>query len=406
MAKQKKQKKWIKYRHKIVRNILYVILYPYSVIRYGIKIDKFKEQGKRPYLILLNHQTPFDQFFVGISFKHPIYYLATEDLFSNGFISKVIKFLIAPIPIKKQTTDVTAVMNCLRVARQGGTICIAPEGNRTYSGKTEYMNPAIVPLAKKLGLPIALYRIEGGYGAEPRWSDVIRRGKMHSYVYRVIEPEEYKNMNDDELYSAIKEGLYVNEAVADITYKSNKKAEYLERAIYVCPYCGLSEFESNGNIARCKKCDRKITYNDDKTLSGVGFQFPFKFVNDWYEHQCKVVANTDLTGYLQTPIYSEKVKVSEVIIYQKKVPLKSLTTLSVYGDRFVINEGLDNMQIIPFSSTSAVSVLGRNKLNIYFDKKVYQIRAGKRFNALKYVNIYYSYKNIKLENSNDKFLGL
>lgn len=401
-----KQKKWIKYRHRIVRNILYVILYPYSVIRYRIKIDKFKEQGNRPYLILINHQTPFDQFFVGISFKNPIYYLATEDLFSNGFISKVIRFLIAPIPIKKQTTDVTAVMNCLRVARQGGTICIAPEGNRTYSGKTEYMNPAIVPLAKKLGLPIALYRIEGGYGAEPRWSDVIRRGKMHSYVYRVIEPEEYKNMSDDELYGAIKDGLYVNEALTDITYKSNKKAEYLERAIYVCPYCGLSEFKSNGNLVECKKCNCKIAYNDDKTLSGIGFEFPFEFVNDWYEYQCKVIANTDLANYIHTPLYSEDVQISEVIIYKKKMPLKKLTKLSVYGDRFVINDGLDNMQVIPFAQTSAVSVLGRNKLNIYFDKKVYQIRAGKRFNALKYVNIYYSYKDIKLENSDEKFLGL
>ena len=406
MTSKKKQKRWLKFRHRIVRNILYVILYPYSVIRYGIKIDKFKEQGKRPYLILLNHQTPFDQFFVGISFKKPIYYPATEDLFSNGFISKVIKFLIAPIPIKKQTTDVTAVMNCLRVARQGGTICIAPEGNRTYSGKTEYMNPAIVPLAKKLGLPIALYRIEGGYGAEPRWSDVIRRGKMHSYVYRVIEPDEYKLMSDDELYNAIKTGLYVNEAVADITYKSNKKAEYLERAIYVCPYCSLSEFESSGNVVECKKCHKKIAYNDDKTLSGVGFEFPFKFVNDWYMHQCKVVADLDLSSFLDTPLYSESVQVKEVIIYNKKVPLKHLNKLSVYGDRFVINEGLENEIVMPFKDTSAVSVLGRNKLNIYFGKTVYQIRYGKRFNALKYVNIYYSSKNIKSDGSDEKFLGL
>jgi hypothetical protein len=50
-------------------------------------------------------------------------------------------------------------MNCLRVAREGGTIALAPEGNRTYSGKTEYMNPAIAALARKLALPIALYSV-------------------------------------------------------------------------------------------------------------------------------------------------------------------------------------------------------------------------------------------------------
>lgn len=401
-----KKKRWMKFRHRIVRNIAYIILYPYSVIRYGIKIDKFKEQNNRAYLILLNHQTPFDQFFVGISFKGPVYYLATEDIFSNGFVSKLIRFIIAPIPIKKQTTDIAAVMNCMRVAKEGGTLCIAPEGNRTYSGKTEYMNPAIVPLAKKLKLPIALYRIEGGYGSEPRWSDKIRKGKMHSFVSRVIEPEEYNNMSDDELYNAIKQGLYVNEAVVDYTYKSNKRAEYLERAVYVCPYCNLSEFESNGHIIECKKCHRKIEYNLDKTLKGVGFDFPFTFVNDWYEYQSKFVSDLDLTQYLDTPLYRDNVSISQVIVYKRKVPIKDFNTATLYGDRIVINEGAQNMQIFSFEDISAVSVLGRNKLNIYYDKKVYQLRGGKRFNALKYVNIYYCYKNIDKGDGNGKFLGL
>ena len=47
-------------------------------------------------------------------------------------------------------------MNCIRVAREGGTIAMAPEGNRTFGGSTGYMNNAIVPLAKKLGLPTNL----------------------------------------------------------------------------------------------------------------------------------------------------------------------------------------------------------------------------------------------------------
>ena len=101
-----KKKKWIKFRHRVVRNIAYAVLYPYSKWKYGIKIQRFKEQGNRAYLILLNHQTTFDQFFVGMSFKGPVYYLATEDIFSLGWISSVIRWIVAPIPIKKQTTDV------------------------------------------------------------------------------------------------------------------------------------------------------------------------------------------------------------------------------------------------------------------------------------------------------------
>ena len=98
----KQKKKWIRFRHRVVTKVAFVLLYPYIKLKYGIQIEKFRQQGDRAYLILLNHQTPFDQFFVGISFlKRPVYYLATEDIFSLGWISKVIRWLIAPIPIKK-----------------------------------------------------------------------------------------------------------------------------------------------------------------------------------------------------------------------------------------------------------------------------------------------------------------
>ena len=56
--------------------------------------------------------------------------------------------------------------------------------------------------------------------------------------------------------------------------------------------------------------------------------------------------------------------------------------------------------------TSAVTVLGRNKVNIYFKDHVYQLKGSKRFNALKYVNIFNRYKNICEGNEHGKFLGL
>ena len=264
--KKKKKQPWMKKRHAVITAVAKVVARPFIVRKYNVKIEKFKEQGNRQYLILMNHQTAFDQFFVGMAFKGPVYYVASEDLFSKGWVSSLIKFLVEPIPIKKQTTDVRAVMNCIRVAREGGSICIAPEGNRTYSGRTEYMSPAIIPLAKKMGMPILLYRLEGGYGVLPRWGDVVRRGKMRCYVSRVIMPEEYKAMTDEELYEVVKEGLYVNEACVDGEYRHRKTAEYLERLLYVCPHCGLSTFESHGDTVTCTACGRKARYTPTKEL--------------------------------------------------------------------------------------------------------------------------------------------
>lgn len=71
---------------------------------------------------------------------------------------------------KKQTTDIQAVRNCYRVAK------------------------------------------EGGYGVQPRWCDKVRKGKMRAYFSRVMMPEEYKEMSNDELYDIIQKELYVNDA--------------------------------------------------------------------------------------------------------------------------------------------------------------------------------------------------
>ncbi len=403
----KKKEKWMKPRHKVVWGILYPILKLITLIKFPIRVERYREQGKRPYLILMNHQTPFDQFFVCMAFHGPIYFIATEDILSNGIISKIIKWAVAPIPIKKQAGDFSAVMTTLRVAREGATIAMAPEGNRTYSGKTEYINPAVAGLAKKMKLPIALFRIEGGYGMEPRWSNVTRYGtKMRGYVSRVIEPEEYASLSNDELYELIKEGLFVDEGKADGVFRSSKRAEYLERAVYVCPFCGLSEFESHGNEAECKSCHRKIVYGEDKTITGIGYEFPFRFMTQWYDYQADFINNLDILQHVDEPAFRDTSNLFEVILNKRKVSLRKNAQLHLYGDRVVIDEGREDAVVFPFAEVTAVSVLGRNKLNIYHGTNVYQFKGSKRFNALKYVHFYYRHKNISRGETNGKFLGL
>ena len=399
-----KKESWRKPRHRVVRTLLGPFVWLYVYAKYGIRVKRFREQGDRAYLILMNHQTPLDQFFVALAFRGPVYYLATEDLFSMGWVSSLIRWLVEPIPIKKQTSDIAAVRNCIRVAREGGTIAMAPEGNRTYSGQTEYINPAIAGLARKLKLPIALFRIEGGYGVEPRWSDVTRRGPMRACVSQVIEPEDYADLTAGELCRKIEEGLYVDEAVADGPYRSSRRAEYLERAIYVCPFCGLAPFESHGNEITCTKCGAVIEYGEDKTLKGK--DFPFPFVKQWYQYQQEYVNSLDLTAMVSEPLFRDRAKVSEVIPNKRKEPLRADAQLRLYGDRVTVDEGTEEERVFLFEETSALTVLGRNKLNIYHNKKIYQFKGGKRFNALKYVNFYHRHKNIVRGNTDGKFLGL
>ncbi len=402
--KNNKNKKWTKFRHKVVRLIIPIFLFPVCYLRYHVKIEKHKNK-KKQYLILYNHQTAFDQFFVAMTFKQVIYYVASEDLFSKGFVSSLLRYLVAPIPIKKQSTDMRAVMNCIKVAREGGSIAIAAEGNRTFSGKTEYINPAIVPLAKKLGLPIALFHITGGYGVHPRWADNVRKGQMSCYVARVIDPEEYNALSDGEMYELIKNGLYVNEARADSAFYSKHLAENLERAFYYCPYCGLSEFKSNGDIVECKHCGRKIRYLPTKEFRGVGFEFPYRFATEWYDAQSAYMNSIDTRTLTEKPVYTEGSSFIRVIPYKNKEILAENAEISLYGDKITVKYDADEM-IFPFEHVRAVTILGRNKVNIYIKDDIYQLKGPKEMNGVKYVHFFNRHKNILKGNENVQFLGL
>lgn len=397
---KKKKKKWIKFRHRVIRNLVCPILGTVSRIKYGAKVRPFREQGKRQYLILFNHQTAFDQFFVGMAFRGPVYYLASEDLFSNGWISRLLEWAVAPIPIKKQTGDAQAVYQCLRVCREGGTIALSPEGNRTYCGKTGYIKPSVVKLVRAMKLPLALFRIEGGYGVQPRWSDVTRKGGLTAGVSRVVEPEAYNQMTDDELLELITRELMVDEGTADRAFAHKNNAEYLERAVYVCPWCGLSEWESSGDLIGCKRCGRHVRHLPTKELVGVEEPFPFRFVTEWYQHQCDYVNQLNPDDYVEEPMYRDRVDLYEVALYKRKKLLKKDVCLSLYGDRIELGD-----RKLPFSQLQ-VTILGRNKLNFYFEDQLYQVKGEKRFNALKYVNMAHRYKNVSEGNENGEFLGL
>ena len=401
------QKTWTKPRHLVMTELARPILRLVASLQYHIRIDRFAEQGSRNWLILSNHQTDFDQFFVGLAFRRPVYYVALEDLFSNGFVSRLISWAVAPIPFMKAATDVRAVMNCIRIAREGGSIALFPEGNRTYSGRTCYIKPSVAALAKKLGLPIAIFRIEGGYGVKPRWADTSRRGKMRAGVRRVIEPEEYQNLSKEELYELICRELWVDEAADTGLFPSKTAAEGLERVLYLCPDCGISEFSTHGDVLTCKHCGRQHRYLPNKQLEALEGETKFRYVADWYDYQEASVRTLDLAPYTEQALFRDSADLSEVIVYHRKKLLQKNTPVSIYGDRLELG-GENNKTVLPYSEIRAMACIAGHKLNIFHQNRILQLKGGKSFNALKYCNIFYHAKFTKEEHSDGEFqfLGL
>ena len=222
---------------------------------------------------------------------------------------------------------------------------------------------------------------------------------MRAFVSRVIEPDELAAMTNEDLYDTICRELDVREDTVDGEFYSDHMAEYIERAMYVCPKCGLSTFFSQGNLTTCQTCGLTVRHLPTKELEGT--DFPFRFAADWYQYQCDYVNQLDTRMHHETALYQDTVQLWQVFVNKNRKLRKDAAVVALYGNRIEIDG-----TAYPFSELSAVTVLGKNKVNLYWGKELYQLKGDAHFNALKYVNIYHRHKNIEAGEEHGKFLGL
>lgn len=399
-------KNWVKKRHSLIYGIAKKPVHAYLKKRCGFTFAPF-DADDEPYLFLSNHQTPLDQFFIEMPIKKYAYVVASEDIFSIR-LGKLLSWALAPVPLVKGRKNVSTILTCRRIAAQNKSIMLFPEGNRTYSGKTEYIAPAIAKMVKALKLPVAFLIIRGGYGVRPRWSEEYRTGKVRASVESVLTPDQYSSMSDEQLYDEIKDRLFVDESRDDgETYDCAHRAEYLERALFYCPHCGMSRFESHGHELTCTKCGVTVFYGTDKQFkTSDGTPPTFKNVNEWYEAQRKFVVDY-VADDNDSALTDDECAIYDVLLMKGKKPLYKKSHLTLYPDKIVIATKNGKIKKEFLTEITSMAVLGKNKLELFVDDKVFQVVGNERFNAVKYVNFFFKYKNQK-EGIYDygQFLGL
>lgn len=396
--------KWIKKRHQITMGIIRLIIRPIAYFKFGFRYQKLPD--KKQYLILSNHQTVWDQFLVGLMCSNKTYFVMSDDLTTIKFFSKLLKFLLHPIPYKKSSTDFTILRSCRQVVSEKGSVMIFPEGNRTYSGKTEYINPTIIKMMKFLKLPVAIIHLEGGYGKFPRWANKSRKGHFVGNVYKIYQYEEYKDLDDKKLYEQICNDLFVDDIKFHGIFDSKRSAEYLERVLYNCPYCGFTHFRTSKDLITCCSCNMTLQYCSNLKFIGINTKAPFDNVRDWYIYQQQELYKLKLSDLPSDKvIFEEKVKIYQIINRDKKCLISKFATLKMYNNRIVI-EYFNQCEIYMFDDISSAGVFGKNKMNFFIKDRTYQFLYDEHFNAMKFVNLYYKYRIEKGDNKDDYFLGL
>jgi 1-acyl-sn-glycerol-3-phosphate acyltransferase len=244
---------------------------------------------KEPYVMLANHTFMFDVIHVPLRFKKVPFIVANQSLFKK----KATKFLVTQvahvISKNKGQSDTQTVRDLITAVKKGYPILIFPEGDTTFFGETNYIEPSTMKLIKKLGIDVITCKVKEGYLSKPRWATSKRKHRTAELEYELTIPKEkLKDMTVEEIDQIIKKRLYYNayedQKTKMVYHPGRKLAEGLEDILYICPNCEHAfSMKTDGNTLFCDSCKTKGFYNP------FGFIEGFKYDNlvDWNKFQLK-----------------------------------------------------------------------------------------------------------------------
>lgn len=298
----------------------------------------------QPYLLLSNHYGRYDPFIISHFIKKRPNFISSDAILRDRIIGTLFKGLGA-MPKKKGVRDSYIIREMVKVARSGGALSLFPEGTRTWSGETLFIDPSIAKLVKLLKIPLITARMKGAYAFDPRWAKSIRRAKMEIDYNLAIGKEDIAKLSEDEILAIIRGNLFQD----DVEYqqkkkteiKSNVRAENLDLILFQCPVCKSFEgFHSRGNHLTCNDCGTSVFVNKfGFFLAEDDSDLPFANQKDWLEWQNKnfvKYVNEQLSQELSEPLfYAKKFKI-ESAIGEGSMQSRGISDIFFYPDGVVI----------------------------------------------------------------------
>jgi 1-acyl-sn-glycerol-3-phosphate acyltransferase len=134
-------------------------LYAWTLFRtVGISPEKVPAAG--PVILAPNHFSFMDHFFLGVSIRRKVSFMAKSQLFKPPM-----EWIYSPggvFPVRRGYRDEEAFTTANAILARGGTIAMYAEGGRSRSGKlAEAVKPGIGRLALESGAPVVPIAIHG-----------------------------------------------------------------------------------------------------------------------------------------------------------------------------------------------------------------------------------------------------
>jgi 1-acyl-sn-glycerol-3-phosphate acyltransferase len=217
-----------------------------------------------PVLVLGNHVSFWDPFWLAWGVWRPVRFMASANLFRIPGLSWLLRAM-GSFPKERFVKDKDSMRNLVRVYEDGLIVCLFPEGLRTWDGRQADVGEGIGRLIQRLGARVVYCRNLTGHLQHPRWA---RYPRWVAVQLEYSAPVTYA------------EELSVAQITADVRLRLSidhepdhirgwllgfRLAHGLPDYVWACPACeGLGTLEVDprkGDRVACGECGSAWTVN-------------------------------------------------------------------------------------------------------------------------------------------------
>jgi 1-acyl-sn-glycerol-3-phosphate acyltransferase len=156
-------------------------------------------------LMVSNHLSYLDVFFLGIPLRRPLNYVARSTLFLP-VLGPLIRS-VGGFPIQREGMGASGMKETLKRLRAGGIVTLFPEGTRSSDGEMGSLKPGIAVLVVRAGVPVVPVGLAGTFEIWPRSRLVPVPRPIRIHYGRAILPEELAGMETEAITAVIRDRL-------------------------------------------------------------------------------------------------------------------------------------------------------------------------------------------------------
>ena len=259
-------------------------------VKFNLKIEKNEvKKAKGPYIIIANHESIIDFINMVCCTNRRLTFVISNSFYQSMKIQKLLK-MFGVISKQQFQTNPSDLKKMKEAIKCDGRLVLYPAGLMTATGIATPVPEATGKFIKWLGADVYIAKIQGTYLTNPKWGNVMRKGKVTFNITKLFSKEQLNEYDQDNLQNIISQELYFdayqNQENKLIKYKKGSNIEGLENVLYLCPKC-KKEFTNkviNKNTLICEHCYNEV-YSDEygflhpKTENDVCYKHP----SDWYK---------------------------------------------------------------------------------------------------------------------------